>query len=289
MSCARSTIVCACAPSSSAAPRVAVVGAGFIGAEVAATCRQRGLEVTLLETLPVPLGSAVPREIGETLAAIHRDAGVTLHCGVRVAGFTGAARVEGVLLEGGSRVAADVVVVGIGVTPETRWLEGSGLPLGDGVLCDETLAAGAPDVVAAGDVARWHNPLFGESMRVEHWTNAVEQAGAAAERLLAGPAAAKPFAPVPFVWSDQYDRKIQVAGRVGPQRRDPDRRRHARRAALRGALRSRRPTGRRARHESPAPARRLPQADPRGPPLRGRDRRSAAGGGTGVKSRPTLR
>ena len=198
-------------------PRVVVVGAGFIGAEVAATCRQRGLEVTLLETLPVPLGAAVPRAIGETLAAIHRDAGVTLRCGVRVAGFAGGARVEGVRLADGALVPADVVVVGIGVTPETRWLEGSGLPLGDGVLCDETLAAGAPGVVAAGDVARWHNPLFGESMRVEHWTNAVEQAGAAAERLLAGPAAGKPFAPVPFVWSDQYDRKIQMAGRVSPQ------------------------------------------------------------------------
>jgi 3-phenylpropionate/trans-cinnamate dioxygenase ferredoxin reductase subunit len=110
-----------------------------------------------------------------------------------------------------------VVVVGIGVSPETRWLEGSGLALGDGVLCDESLAAGASDVVAAGDVARWHNPLFGESMRIEHWTNAVEQAGAAAERLLAGPAGARPFAPVPFVWSDQYDRKIQLAGRVSPQ------------------------------------------------------------------------
>jgi len=198
-------------------PRVVVVGAGFIGAEVAATCRQRGLEVTLLETLPVPLATAVPAAIGEMLAAIHRDAGVTLRCGVRVAGFAGGARVEGVRLENGSLVPADVVVVGIGVTPETRWLEGSGLPLGDGVLCDETLAAGAPGVVAAGDVARWHNPLFGESMRVEHWTNAVEQAGAAAERLLAGPAAGKPFAPVPFVWSDQYDRKIQFAGRVSPQ------------------------------------------------------------------------
>jgi len=198
-------------------PRVAVVGAGFIGAEVAATCRQRGLEVTLLETLPVPLAAAVPAAIGETLAAIHRDAGVTLRCGVRVSGFAGGARVEGVRLDDGSLIPADVVVVGIGVTPETRWLEGSGLPLGDGVLCDETLAAGAPGVVAAGDVARWHNPLFGESMRIEHWTNAVEQAGAAAERLLAGPAAGKPFAPVPFVWSDQYDRKIQMAGRVGPQ------------------------------------------------------------------------
>ena len=198
-------------------PRVAVVGAGFIGAEVAATCRQRGLEVTLLETLPVPLGAAVPAAIGETLAAIHRDAGVTLRCGVCVAGFAGRDRVEGVRLETGLLIPADVVVVGIGVAPETRWLEGSGLPLGDGVLCDETLAAGAPGVVAAGDVARWHNPLFGESMRVEHWTNAVEQASAAAERLLAGPAAGKPFAPVPFVWSDQYDRKIQFAGRVSPQ------------------------------------------------------------------------
>jgi 3-phenylpropionate/trans-cinnamate dioxygenase ferredoxin reductase subunit len=198
-------------------PRVVVVGAGFIGAEVAASCRQRGLEVTLLETLPFPLGAAVPAAIGETLAAVHRDAGVKLLCGVRVAGFAGEQRVEGVRLADGSLVAADVVVVGIGVAPETRWLEGSGLALGDGVLCDETLATGAPGVVAAGDVARWHNPLFGESMRIEHWTNAVEQAGAAAARLLAGPAAGKPFAPVPFVWSDQYDRKIQMAGRVGPQ------------------------------------------------------------------------
>jgi 3-phenylpropionate/trans-cinnamate dioxygenase ferredoxin reductase subunit len=198
-------------------PRVAVVGAGFIGAEVAASCRQLGLEVTLLETLPFPLGAAVPPAIGETLAAIHRDAGVTLRCGVRVAGFAGEDRVEGVRLEGGALLPADVVVVGIGVAPEIGWLKGSGLPLGDGVLCDETLAAGAPGVVAAGDVARWHNPLFGESMRVEHWTNAVEQGGAAAERLLAGPAAGKPFAPVPFVWSDQYDRKIQMAGRMDPR------------------------------------------------------------------------
>jgi 3-phenylpropionate/trans-cinnamate dioxygenase ferredoxin reductase subunit len=198
-------------------PRVAVVGAGFIGAEVAATCRQRGLEVTLLETLPVPLGAAAPAAIGELLAAIHRDAGVTLRCGVRVAGFDGDARVEGVRLASGERIPADVVVVGIGVAPETRWLEGSGLALGDGVLCDETLAASAPGVVAAGDVARWTNPLFGESMRIEHWTNAVEQGIAAAERLLAGPAAGKPFAPVPFVWSDQYDRKIQAVGRVSPQ------------------------------------------------------------------------
>jgi 3-phenylpropionate/trans-cinnamate dioxygenase ferredoxin reductase subunit len=198
-------------------PRVAVVGAGFIGAEVAATCRQRGLEVTLLEALPVPLATAMPAAIGETLAAIHRDAGVTLRCGVRVAGFEGGSRVAGARLADGERIPADVVVVGIGVAPETRWLEGSGLALGDGVRCDETLAASAPGVVAAGDVVRWRNPLFDEEMRIEHWTNAVEQAGAAAERLLAGPAGGKPFAPVPFVWSDQYDRKIQMAGVVSPR------------------------------------------------------------------------
>jgi NADPH-dependent 2,4-dienoyl-CoA reductase/sulfur reductase-like enzyme len=197
-------------------PRVAVVGAGFIGAEVAATCRQRGLEVTLLETLPVPLGMALPPAIGETLAAVHRDQGVTLRCGVRVTGFEGSDRVGGVRLDDGTQVPADVVVVGIGVTPQTGWLAGSGLAVGDGVLCDETLAAGAPDVVAAGDVARWTNPLFGESMRIEHWTNAVEQGTAAAERLLAGPAAAKPFAPVPFVWSDHIAGR---SARAGPSRR----------------------------------------------------------------------
>ena len=197
------------------APRVAVVGAGFIGAEVAATCRQRGLDVTLIERLPVPMAATLGLEIGAICAATHRDQGVDLRCGVRVDGFEGGERVERVRLSDGSTVAADVVVVGIGVFPETRWLESSGLTLDDGLVCDETLAA-APGIVAAGDVARWTHPLFGESMRVEHWTNAVEQGEAAAERLLAEPGGAKPFAPVPFVWSDQYDLKIQSAGLMKP-------------------------------------------------------------------------
>jgi len=197
------------------APRVAVVGAGFIGAEVAATCRQRGLDVTLIEQLPVPMAATLGLEIGAICAATHRDQGVDLRCGVRVDGFEGGESVERVRLSDGSTVAADVVVVGIGVFPETRWLESSGLTLDDGLVCDETLAA-APGIVAAGDVARWTHPLFGESMRVEHWTNAVEQGEAAAERLLAEPGGAKPFAPVPFVWSDQYDLKIQSAGLMKP-------------------------------------------------------------------------
>ncbi len=196
------------------APRVAVVGAGFIGAEVAASCRARGLEVSLLEALPAPLDAAVPNAIGQVVASEHRDRGVDLRCGVRVAALEGGARVERVRLADGSSLAADVVVVGIGVTPETQWLEGSGLELGDGVVCDATLATRAPGVVAAGDVARWTHPRFGESMRIEHWTNAVEQGEAAAARLLAGDGGATPFAPVPFVWSDQYELKIQIAGHL---------------------------------------------------------------------------
>ena len=132
-----------------------------------------------------------------------------------MAGITGADRVEQVVLSDGTRLDADVVVVGVGVIPNTEWLEGSGLEIRNGVVCDETCLA-APGVVAAGDVARWPNRLFGQSMRVEHWDNAIDQGMAAARRLLAGDDAAEPFAPVPWFWSDQYDRKIQLAGRSGP-------------------------------------------------------------------------
>ncbi len=197
-------------------PRVAVVGAGFIGAEVAATCRERGLDVAMIETLPAPLANALGREMGELCAAVHRDHGVDLRCGTSVVGFEGNGRVEGVRLRDGSVVPADVVVVGIGVAPEVDWLASSGLELDDGVVCDAACATRAPGVVAAGDVARWENPLFDERMRVEHWTNAVEQGEAAAARLLAGDDAARPFESVPYFWSDQYDRKIQLAGRVSP-------------------------------------------------------------------------
>jgi NADPH-dependent 2,4-dienoyl-CoA reductase/sulfur reductase-like enzyme len=138
---------------------------------------------------------------------------VDLRTGIGVAGFDGADRVQRVRLDDGSTIDADVVVVGVGVEPATDWLDGSGLTIDNGVVCDETLQA-APGIVCAGDVCRWPNPLFdGELMRLEHWTNAAEQGVAAAQRLLVG-ADAQPFAPVPFVWSDQYDVKIQVAGHV---------------------------------------------------------------------------
>jgi len=195
-------------------PRVLVVGAGFIGAEVAASCRARGLAVTVVEPLPVPLARGLGERMGALCAALHRDHGVDLRCGRGVASIEGAGRVESVVLDDGTRVAADLVVIGVGAVPETRWLEGSGLELDDGVVCDAHCAAGPPGVFAAGDVARWWNPLFDESMRVEHWSNAVEQGVYVAERLAGSAAAAAPFAPVPFFWSDQYDVKIQFAGRM---------------------------------------------------------------------------
>jgi 3-phenylpropionate/trans-cinnamate dioxygenase ferredoxin reductase subunit len=198
------------------AARVCVVGAGFIGAEVAASARVRGVEVTMLEALPAPLARAFPPEMGAACAALHSDHGVDLRCGVTVAGFEGDGQVTGVRLGDGEVVEADVVVVGIGVVPETGWLESSGLTLDNGVVCDATCATSAPGVVAAGDIARWPNNLFGETMRVEHWSNAVEQGAAAAKRLLAGPGEAVEFAPVPYFWSDQYDAKIQFLGRCCP-------------------------------------------------------------------------
>jgi NADPH-dependent 2,4-dienoyl-CoA reductase/sulfur reductase-like enzyme len=196
-------------------PRVAVIGAGFIGLEVAATCRGRGLAVSVIESLAAPLERGLGATLGAYVGEIHSDQGVELRLGAKVARLVGAGRVEAVELEGGTRIPADVVVVGIGAAPATAWLERSGLELDNGVLCDATCrTTRAPFVVAAGDVARWPNPLFGEAMRIEHWTNATEQADHAVATLLAGERGGEAFAPVPFVWSDQYDRKIQIAGRL---------------------------------------------------------------------------
>jgi len=193
---------------------VVVVGAGFIGAEVAATARKLGLDVTVLEALPVPLSRGLGPVLGPIIAGIHTDHGVDLRTGAGVAGFEGTDRVERVLLADGTTIDADVVVVGIGVIPNTEWLEDSGLELRDGVVCDQHCnATAAPGVWAVGDVARWHNPLFDEEMRIEHWTNAVEQAMAVAGNILGEPT---PYAPVRYVWSDQYDSKIHIVGRPGP-------------------------------------------------------------------------
>ncbi|MEV5558394.1 FAD-dependent oxidoreductase [Nonomuraea wenchangensis] len=191
--------------------RTVVVGAGFIGSEVASAARKRGLDVTIVEALPTPLVRAVGETMGRACGALHARNGTDLRCGTGVAAVEGDGRVERVRLTDGTVLPADLVVAGIGAVPATGWLAGAGLSLDDGVVCDETLFTGAPGVYAAGDVARWHNPAFGRHMRLEHWTSAAEQ-GATAARNALDPANAKPYSTVPYFWSDWYDSRIQFVG-----------------------------------------------------------------------------
>jgi NADPH-dependent 2,4-dienoyl-CoA reductase/sulfur reductase-like enzyme len=155
------------------------------------------------------------------VASVHTRHGIDLRCGVQVDAIEGdGVRVTGVRLKSGELVPADVVLVGVGVSPATGWLEGSGLTLRDGVVCDETLNSGVPGVYVAGDCARWPNRVFDPhddaEMRVEHWTNAAEQGAAAARNLLAVARgeAPTPYAAVPFFWSDQFESRIQFVGRA---------------------------------------------------------------------------
>jgi NADPH-dependent 2,4-dienoyl-CoA reductase/sulfur reductase-like enzyme len=189
--------------------RLVVVGAGFLGAEAAAAAVGLGADVTLLEPAPVPLAHVVGTAVGQVLTRAHLERGVELRTGVTVSEVTG----TGVLLADGEVVEGDAVLVAVGSRPNTEWLAGSGLAVEDGVACDAYCEA-APGIYAAGDVARWYNPLFATSMRIEHRTNASEQGMAAARNLLAAPEARKPFAPVPYFWSDQYDMRIQAYGHL---------------------------------------------------------------------------
>jgi NADPH-dependent 2,4-dienoyl-CoA reductase/sulfur reductase-like enzyme len=192
--------------------RVVVIGAGFIGLEVAAIAQGRDNSVTVIEGAAAPLIRGLGEQMGAAIADIHRSRGIDVRCGVQVESLTS----TGVQLVG-EHIDADLVIVGIGVVPATQWLDDSGLELRDGIVCDETLMA-APGVYAAGDVARWPNPLFGEEMRVEHWTNAAEQGAIAANNLLdtAAGEPGVPYGPVPFFWSDQLDQRIQFLGRSSP-------------------------------------------------------------------------
>ena len=202
--------------------RVTIIGAGFIGLEVAATAKALGNEVVVLEGAPAPLTRGLGAEMGRAVTLLHADNGVPVRCGVQVAGIeeTGSGQHGGALivrLSDGEAVASDLIVVGIGVTPVTGWLEGSGLELRDGIVCDATLNAGPIGVYAAGDVARWPNAQFdGEEMRVEHWTNASEQGLIAARNMLAVARGdePEPYNSVPFFWSEQYGVRIQFIGRA---------------------------------------------------------------------------
>jgi 3-phenylpropionate/trans-cinnamate dioxygenase ferredoxin reductase subunit len=201
------------------AVRVVVIGAGFIGAEVASTCAGLGCRVTVLEALEIPLANVLGPMIGGHCATLHGSHGVDLRSGVGVAGIRrpdagpGSLEVE---LASGEVIGAEVVVVGIGVLPATDWLIGSGVEVDNGVVCDDRLFA-ADGIVAAGDVARWNWRHDGaeESIRIEHWQVAAEAGVAAARSLMAGPGDAAPFTPIPYFWSDQFGIRFQVLGNPG--------------------------------------------------------------------------
>jgi 3-phenylpropionate/trans-cinnamate dioxygenase ferredoxin reductase component len=199
--------------------RVVVIGAGFIGAEVASTCAALGCRVTVLEAMDVPLAPLLGPALGAHCASLHEAHGVELRTGVSVAevrrvdGADGGLEVE---LAGGDVIGADVVLVSIGVIPATGWLTDSGLELDNGVVCDDRLFA-AEGIVAAGDIARWNWRHDGqeELIRIEHWQVAAEAGVAAARSVLAGRTDAVPFTPIPYFWSDQFDIRFQVLGNPG--------------------------------------------------------------------------
>lgn len=200
-----------------AGARTVVVGAGFIGSEVASGARKRDLPVTIVEALPTPLVRAIGEEMGSVLTLLHDANGTDMRCGTAVDGLeTADGRVTGVRLADGQVLPADLVVAGIGAVPEADWLDGSGVEVENGVVADETLRTAVPGVYAAGDVVRWQNGIFddlpgGGLMRVEHWTGAAEQ-GAVAARNALDPDNAKPYATVPYFWSDWYGSRIQFVG-----------------------------------------------------------------------------
>ncbi|ORB19488.1 FAD-dependent oxidoreductase [Mycolicibacterium moriokaense] len=191
------------------ARRAVVVGAGFIGCEVAASLRKLGVDVVLVEPQPFPLASVLGGTIGELVARLHRAEGVDVRCGVGVSQVSGTSRVEKVVLDDGTEIDADLVVVGIGSHPATGWLEGSGLEIDNGVVCDDQGRASAPHVWAIGDVASWRHSL-GHQVRVEHWSNVADQARVLVPAMLGQDIPAT--VSVPYFWSDQYDVKIQCLG-----------------------------------------------------------------------------
>jgi NADPH-dependent 2,4-dienoyl-CoA reductase/sulfur reductase-like enzyme len=191
-----------------------VVGGGFIGAEVASAARARGIGVTVLEAMPVPFSRALGPEVGALCAGLLTESGVDLRTGARPVRFPGDGAGDGgmsVELADGTRVGADVVVVGVGATPRLEWVAGTGLDLTDGLACDASgRVVGAPGVWAVGDVAAWYDPVHGDRPRIEHWTSAADQAAVVARDILTAP---PPRRTVPYFWSDQFGLKIQLVGR----------------------------------------------------------------------------
>jgi NADPH-dependent 2,4-dienoyl-CoA reductase/sulfur reductase-like enzyme len=188
--------------------RLAIVGAGFIGQEVAATARRLGVEVTVIEALPTPLEPILGERLGRWFAELHLDEGVRVIVGAMLEGARGGERVEELVLADGRRLECDAVVVGIGTAPATGWLAGSGLEE-RGVPVDTAGRTSVPDVFAAGDACLPFDPRFGAHARTEHWDAAAWQ-GAAVARAMLGEYPGTP--PLPSFWSDQYGLRIQCVG-----------------------------------------------------------------------------
>ncbi|HEX7189050.1 MAG TPA: FAD-dependent oxidoreductase [Actinomycetes bacterium] len=189
---------------------IVVVGGGWIGLEVAAAARHHGVEVVLVEPQPTPLFAVLGREVGEVFARLHRDNRVDLRTGLGVDAFEGdSGRVTGVRTSDGTVLEADLVLVGVGIRPNTLLAEGAGLEVDNGVAVDEMLRSSDPDVYAAGDVANAFNPLYGARMRVEHWANAANQ-GKAAGLSMGGKG--EPYAKLPYFFTDQYDLSMEYHG-----------------------------------------------------------------------------
>ncbi|WP_309647601.1 FAD-dependent oxidoreductase [Nocardioides sp.] len=196
--------------------RLVLVGAGFVGAEIAATARAVGLGVTLVEASASPLSGPLGPEVGAMVARLHDAHGVPLLCGTPVRRLTGRTRVDGVELADGRHLPADVVVLGIGSVAAVDWLAGSGLDLAPGPTgglgCDAEGSTGAPGVYGVGDCSAWHDAVRGTRHRVEHWTDSHERPRRTVEALLGGAGPAPPL-PAPYFWSEQYGVRIQFAGR----------------------------------------------------------------------------
>jgi 3-phenylpropionate/trans-cinnamate dioxygenase ferredoxin reductase component len=188
---------------------VVVVGAGWIGAEVAASARQRGLDVTVVEPATLPLERVLGAEVGAIYRDIHTDHGVRMLLGTGVEAFEGTRAVERVRTSDGRELECDFVVVGVGVDPRTRLAAEAGIAVDNGVVVDEHLQASAPGVFAAGDVANAHHPFYGERIRVEHWANALNQGPAVARNMLGQESA---YERLPYFFSDQYDVGMEYTG-----------------------------------------------------------------------------
>jgi NADPH-dependent 2,4-dienoyl-CoA reductase/sulfur reductase-like enzyme len=188
---------------------VVVIGAGFIGLETAASARQMGCDVTVVDVLPVPLDRVFNRSVGAAVEALHEANGVRFRLGVGVESVEPSAAGCRVALTDGSTLAASVVIVGIGVVPATDWLAGSEVIVRDGIVCSPSLRA-APHIWAVGDVARWAPRGRQATLRIEHWTVATEMAAHVARNITHGEDV--PFETVPYVWTDQFDAKIQSLG-----------------------------------------------------------------------------